>query len=133
MKMQAGAGDGVGGSEEAFREYRALLAESEPWKEEVFMLEIVAALQVSPHSTHEPQPTFVRRMHARTHARTHARLHAHTLTHEPSHAHTLAGQAIKILYKASFEIKLTKMIKNIPGGVFTLLHNANRRRQHGSG
>ena len=72
------------GEELPFREYRALLAEAEPWKEEVFMLEIVAALQ-----------------------------------------------AIKILRKATFEIKLTKMLKNIPGGVFTLLHNANRRRQHG--
>mmetsp|Transcript_12312 Transcript_12312/g.19400 ORF Transcript_12312/g.19400 Transcript_12312/m.19400 type:complete len:112 (-) Transcript_12312:300-635(-) len=30
---------------EFFREYRALLAEDEPWKEEVFMLELVAALQ----------------------------------------------------------------------------------------
>ncbi|EKX50255.1 hypothetical protein GUITHDRAFT_104069 [Guillardia theta CCMP2712] len=30
---------------EYFREYRALLAESEPWKEEVFMLEFIAALQ----------------------------------------------------------------------------------------
>ena len=58
MKMQSGAGDGVGGSEEAFREYRALLAESEPWKEEVFMLEIVAALQVSSHSTLEFTPVF---------------------------------------------------------------------------
>jgi len=71
-------------------------------------------------------PSFVARARARTHT------HTHTHTHEPTHAHTRAGQAIKILYKASFEIKLTKMIKNIPGGVFTLLHNANRRRQHGS-
>ena len=58
MKMQAVAGDGVGGSAEAFREYRALLAESEPWKEEVFMLELVAALQVSPQSTLEFTPVF---------------------------------------------------------------------------
>jgi hypothetical protein len=71
--------------QERFREYRALLAEAEPWKEEVFMLEFVAALQ-----------------------------------------------AVKILYKARFEIKLTKMVKSIPGGIFTLLHNANRRRQHGT-
>jgi len=31
--------------EEFFREYCALLAEDEPWKEEVFMLEFIAALQ----------------------------------------------------------------------------------------
>jgi len=23
------------------------------------------------------------------------------------------------------------MVKNIPGGIFTMMHNANRRRQHG--
>ena len=34
--------------------------------------------------------------------------------------------------QAPFDIRLTKMVKNIPGGIFTLLHNANRRRQHGS-
>jgi hypothetical protein len=78
-------GPAAPGGELPFREYRALLAEAEPWKEEVFMLEIVAALQ-----------------------------------------------AIKILRKAAFEIKLTKMLKNIPGGIFTMLHNANRRRQHGT-
>ncbi|KAJ1493448.1 hypothetical protein T484DRAFT_1929332 [Baffinella frigidus] len=70
--------------EEHFREYRALLAEHEPWKEEVFMLELVAALQ-----------------------------------------------AVKILSKSTFEIRLAKMVKAIPGGIVTLLHNANRRRQHG--
>jgi hypothetical protein len=43
-----------------------------------------------------------------------------------------ALQAIKILNKAKFQIKLTKMIKDIPGGLLTILHNANRRRQHGS-
>lgn len=47
MRTQTGAGEHAGGSEETFREYRALLVESEPWKEEVFMLEIVAALQVT--------------------------------------------------------------------------------------
>ena len=76
--------NGQGTSLESFREYRALLAEAEPWKEEVFMHEFVAAMQ-----------------------------------------------AIKILYQTKFEIKLTKMIKEIPGGVLALLHNANRRRQHG--
>jgi len=71
-------------TEEFFREYRALLAEDEPWKEEVFMLEVVAAMQA---------------------------------------ARQLGG--------FRFEVRLTKMVKNIPGGVFTMMHNANRRRQHG--
>ena len=47
------------------------------------------------------------------------------------HEFVAAMQAIKILYQTKFEIKLTKMIKEIPGGVLALLHNANRRRQHG--
>jgi hypothetical protein len=81
----AAAGGSDEARREAYREFRALLAEAEPWKEEVFMLEIVAALQ-----------------------------------------------AMKILRKANFEIKLTKMLKSIPGGVLAYLHNANRRRQHGT-
>mmetsp|Transcript_51303 Transcript_51303/g.127739 ORF Transcript_51303/g.127739 Transcript_51303/m.127739 type:complete len:275 (+) Transcript_51303:47-871(+) len=74
----------VAAKEEFFREYRALLAEDEPWKEEVFMLEVIAAMQ-----------------------------------------------AAKQLKGFPFEVRLTKMVKNIPGGVFTMMHNANRRRQHG--
>lgn len=42
-----------------------------------------------------------------------------------------AIQAVKQLKGLSFEVRLTKMVKNIPGGIFTMMHNANRRRQHG--
>ena len=42
-----------------------------------------------------------------------------------------AIQAVKQLKGLNFEVRLTKMVKNIPGGIFTMMHNANRRRQHG--
>jgi hypothetical protein len=38
---------------------------------------------------------------------------------------------VKTLTGAQYEMRLARMVKKLPGGIFTLLHNANRRRQHG--
>ena len=43
----------------------------------------------------------------------------------------LPPQAVKTLTGAQYEMRLARMVKKLPGGIFTLLHNANRRRQHG--
>jgi len=42
--------------EEFFREYRALLAEDEPWKEEVFMLEVMPKIAANYFAHGPPRP-----------------------------------------------------------------------------